>query len=68
MGSVTVATAGSITGIGFTASPTPRGEALVMAAFTPINTTTELSNNEYVGTAYNRPTFEETFLKIRRIP
>jgi hypothetical protein len=68
MGSVTVATAGSITGIGFTASPTPGGEALVMAAFTPINTTTELSNNEYVGTAYNRPTFEETFLKIRRIP
>lgn len=68
LGSVPVASAGAITGIGFTASPTPRGEALVMAAFTPYNTTTELSNNEYIGNAYMGPTFEETFLKIRRVP
>jgi hypothetical protein len=68
IGSVPVALAGAITGIGFTSSPAPLGEALVMAAFTPYNTTTELSNNEYTGTAYNRPTFEETFLKIRRVP
>jgi hypothetical protein len=66
LGNIPVDTAGSITGIGFTASPTPNGEALVVAAFSPINTVTELSNNEYTGMAYNRPTYGETFLKIRR--
>jgi hypothetical protein len=69
IGHVDVATAGTISGIGFTASPTPSGEALILAAFTPVITgeqITELSNNEFVGTAINLPKYQSTFLKFRR--
>ena len=69
IGHVSVPIAGSISGIGFTASPTPTGEALILAAFTPVNVTeqsVELSNNEFIGTAINVPIYKSTFLKNRR--
>ena len=70
LGHVPVVTAGAISGIGFTATPTPNGEALALAAFTPYNTTEqviELSDNKFIGTAYNVPKYQNTFLKKRRL-
>jgi hypothetical protein len=69
IGHVNVPVASSITGIGFTASPVPNGEALVLAAFAPSRVDgqiTELSNNEIVGTALNGPIYQSNFLKFRR--
>jgi hypothetical protein len=69
IGHVDVATAGTISGIGFTASPTPSGEALILAAFIPViigEQITELSDNEFVGTAVGSPRYQSTFLKFRR--
>lgn len=63
-----VLSAGTISGIGFTSSPTANGQALVLAAFSPVtnSVTEELSNNEFVGTSVNSPTYQSTFLKFRR--
>lgn len=69
IGHVAVVIATAISGIGFTATPTPNGEALALVAFTPVNTTAsviDLSNNKFIGTVYNVPKYQNTFLKIRR--
>jgi len=69
LGHVTTVTAGTISGIGFTASPVPTGEALALAAFTPFNTlgsVRELSDYQYVATATKVPIYTDTFMKSRR--
>lgn len=69
IGHVQVQTASIITGIGFTASPTPTGEALILAAFPPIEVgdqIIELSNNEFVGTVVSDPMYYNSFLKNKR--
>jgi hypothetical protein len=69
MGHVLVPTIGAISDIGFTASPTPNGEALALAAFAPHNTlgsTKDLSDFQYVASVSRVPTYEETFMKTRR--
>jgi hypothetical protein len=69
IGHIIVSPAASISGIGFTASPTPSGEALVIAAFKSVvneEQLTELSNNEYVATAFNVPVYKTSNLVFRR--
>ena len=67
IGHVTTTTPGAISGIGFTASPTPGGEALVLAAFTPVpGQVRELSDFQYAATVTQWPTYDETFMKSRR--
>ena len=69
IGHVPVATAGTITGIGFSTSPAPGNMEVVLAAFTPAmveGTIKELSDNQYLGTAKNAPKYTTSFLKYRR--
>jgi hypothetical protein len=69
IGHVSLTVPTTISGIGFTSSPTPGGEALAIAAFKASNTIvqlTELSNNEYVATALNVPIYTTSYIKPRR--
>jgi hypothetical protein len=68
IGNVTVPVAGAISGIGYTASPTPGGEALVLAEFNPViipGQIEDLTNNKYLLTALNNPKYVSTLLRTR---
>jgi hypothetical protein len=68
IGHVVVTNAGAVSGIGFTASPVPHGEAFVMAVFRPVTIAAQLKelSNGLIGLASNAPAYRNTSLKPKR--